>query len=173
MDVKEYLTCKYATAYGVSLQKARRFTKEEKAGFADWYKEKGFVATSEQIKLEYIVWLDVREILKNRSEDGSFQGCGNSAYIISEDEWNELATLNNKKKLEKELASKLEEIKECEKTIEACEKQSELYTREEARKKAREYNILYNEGGYGYVPHFYTTEEYEFAKKRLSELTKS
>lgn len=96
MDMKEHLTCEYAMAYGISLQKARRFTEEEKMHVADWYKEKGFVGISDSIQLEYLKWLDLAKILGDRKEDGSFSGCGNSAYIISEDEWNELVTLNNK-----------------------------------------------------------------------------
>ena len=43
-------------------------------------------------------------------------------------------------------------------------------TKEEAAKKRREYNNLYNEGGCGFIPHFWTVDEYEDAKKELHKL---
>lgn len=169
--MKEYLTCEYASSSGVSLQKARRFTEEEKNKFASWYREVGFVQTSDSVDLEYLTWLDVRSVLgESKKEDGSFPGCGNATYIITDAEWNRLIELNNDKKLAKEHAAKLAEIKECKEIIEACKRQGKLYTQEEAEDKARAYNNLYNESSYGYVPHYYTTEEYECAKMRLSEL---
>ena len=73
---------------------------------------------------------------------------------------------------EKEKKETEESIAECRKIIEQCEKQEKLYTKEEAVKKRRDYNNLYNEGGEGYVPHFYTIEEYEFTKTKLNELLK-
>lgn len=36
----------------------------------------------------------------------------------------------------------------------------------------KQYNNIHNEGGEGYIPHFYTYEEYEYAKKLLSKLLK-
>lgn len=77
-----------------------------------------------------------------------------------------------KEKSRKEKKETEESIAECRKIIEQCEKQEKLYTKEEAVKKRRDYNNLYNEGGEGYVPHFYTIEEYEFTKTKLNELLK-
>lgn len=76
-----------------------------------------------------------------------------------------LTSRKEKKKIEKSIV-------EYRQIIEQCEKQEKLYTREEAAEKYRDYNRLYNEGGEGYVPHFYTIEEYELAKAGLSELLK-
>ena len=36
--------------------------------------------------------------------------------------------------------------------------------------KKKKYNDFYNEGEDGYVPHFWTAEEYEDAKAKLKEL---
>lgn len=168
--MEEYLVCEVAYSYGVSLCNARRFTEEEKKDCADWFKDKGFVKIGDSINLEYISWVDVRDVLKERKDDGSFSGCSNCAYIISEDEWNALIELNKKKKFEKEKKEIEESITEYRQIVEQCEKQEKLYTKEEAVKKRRDYNNLYNEGGEGYVPHFYTIEEYEFAKTKLNEL---
>lgn len=168
--MKEYLVCEVAYSYGVSLCKARRFTEEEKKDYVDWFKDKGFVGISDSTDLEYITWVDVKEVLKERKDDGSFSGSSNCVYIISEDEWNALIELNEKKRSEKEKKETEESIAEYRQIIEQCEKQEKLYTKEEAAKKRRDYNRLYNEGGEGYVPHFYTIEEYEFAKTKLNEL---
>lgn len=172
--MKEYLTCEVAFSYGISLRKARRFSEEEKEKYAEWFRDKGFVClkSSFNIDLEHITWEDVREVLNNRDDDGSFSGCSNVAYIISQNEWDELVELNAKKRLEKEKKEVEKSITECKQIIEKCEKQEKLYTKEEAAKKRRDYNRLYNEGGEGYVPHFYTIEEYEFAKTKLNELLK-
>lgn len=171
--MEEYLVCEVAYSYGVSLCNARRFTEEEKKGYVEWFKDKGFVEIGDSTDLEYISWTDVKEVLKERKDDGSFSGCSNCAYIISEDEWNALVELNEKKRSEKEKKETEESIAEYRQIIEQCEKQEKLYTKEEAVKKRRDYNNLYNEGGEGYIPHFYTIEEYEFAKTKLNELLKN
>lgn len=168
--MEEYLVCEVAYSYGVSLCKARRFTEEEKNDYAEWFKDKGFVKISDSTDLKCIAWVDVRELLKERKDDGSFNGCSNCVYIVSEDEWKALVELNEKKRAEKEKKETEESIAECRKIIEQCEKQEKLYTKEEAVKKRKDYNNLYNEGGEGYVPHFYTIEEYELTKTKLNEL---
>lgn len=170
--MKEYLVCEIAYSYGVYLHKARRFTEEEKEGLAEWFKNEGFVGIGKSTKLEHISWTDLGKILKDRKLDGSFSGCSNSAYIISEEEWNTLLELDEQKRAEKEKKKTEKLIAEYRQTVEQCERQEKLYTREEAAEKYRNYNRLFNEGGEGYVPHFYTVEEYEFAKARLSELLK-
>ena len=170
--MKEYLVCEVADSYGVSLCHARRFNDEEKAGYAEWFRETGFVRISSYptIDLKEINWIDVGNILNDRKSDGSFNGCSNSAYIVTEDEWNKLIVLNNQKHNEK-IAKENEESIKCYKTIiKNCEKQQKLYTKEEAIAKTKEWNDIHNEGGEGFVPHFYTIDEYEYAKKRLKEL---
>ena len=168
--MEEYVVCEVAYSYGIYLHKARRFTEEEKQGLAEWFKNEGFVGIGDSTKLKYISWVDVRKVLKDKKADGGFSGCSNSAYIISEDEWNTLTELNEKKRAEKEKKEAEKSIAGYRQIIEQCEKQEKLYTKEEAAEKYRDYNRLYNEGGEGYVPHFYTIEEYEFAKAGLSKL---
>lgn len=45
-----------------------------------------------------------------------------------------------------------------------------LYTAEEAKRMRKTWNNVINEGGSGYVPHFYTFEEVESAKRELAEI---
>ena len=67
----------------------------------------------------------------------------------------------------KERAGKIEYYKWA---IAACEKQKKLYTNEEANEARRNFINVYNEGGEGFVPHFYTIDEYEEAKRKLEVL---
>lgn len=168
--MKEYLVCEVADSYGVSLCHARRFNDEEKAKYVESYRERGFVSTSSDIDLEYMNFIDVKNILNDRKSDGSFNGCSNSAYIVTEDEWNKLIALNDQKRNEKLAKEKAEDIEHYKKVIQACESQQELYTKEESIAKAKEWNDIHNEGGEGFIPHFYTIDEYEYAKKKLEEL---
>ena len=172
VNMKEYLVCEVAYSYGVYLKKARRFTEEEKKGYAEWFREKGFLGVGNDIKLEYIKQSDVNRILKNRQDDGSFNGCTNCAYIITQAEWNVLLELNEKKRIEDENKETENRINKYKQIIEQCKNQEKLYTKEEAERKRTAYNNAYNEGGEGYVPHFYTVEEYEYAKSKLNELLK-
>ena len=79
---------------------------------------------------------------------------------------------------EKEKIAKRKEIEEnivsWEQIVQRCEAikaAGNLYsTKEEAQKAKKKYNDFNNEGEYGYVPHFWTAEEYEDAKAKLKEL---
>jgi DNA polymerase III alpha subunit (gram-positive type) len=51
--------------------------------------------------------------------------------------------------------------------IKAAEKQDKLYTAEEAKTRRMAWINVQNEGGEGYVPHFYTIDEVEAAKRWL------
>ena len=170
--MKEYLICEVADSYGVSLCHARRFTDEEKAEYVESFRELGFmrIYSYPTIKLDGINWIDVGNILKDREPDGSFIGCSNSAYIVTEEEWNKLISLNDKKCNEKLAKEKAESIEHYKKIVQACESQEKLYTKEESAAKAKKWNDIHNEGGEGFVHHFYTIDEYEYAKKRLEEL---
>ena len=46
-----------------------------------------------------------------------------------------------------------------------------LPSADEAKEQARRYNNVYNEGGEGYVPHYYTQEEYDRMFSELAALT--
>lgn len=168
--MKEYLVCEVAFSYGVSLLRARRLTEEEKAHYTEEYRDLGFKPTTDPdpVELKELDWKDVRKVLNNRSEDGSFDGSSNFAYIISEDEWDELLALNQelgKKKI-------LDELEEYKRILAVYEKQEKLYTAEEAKEKRKQYNDAHNEGGEGYVPPYYTIEQYNCYRDRVREFEK-
>lgn len=92
--MKTYLTIEYAHAYGVSLNSARRLTDEEKPHYADWFQDYGFISLGDTIELPEVTWRD----LPKRESDGSFLGCGNSAWIITQEEWDAYAQLDAARK---------------------------------------------------------------------------
>ena len=67
---------------------------------------------------------------------------------------------------EKELQSK---IKVAKRTIEKAEKQDKIRTAKETREYLRNLNEVLNEGGEGWLPKLVTLEEYEEAKKIISQ----
>lgn len=170
-NMEEYLVCEiwyYNTR--VSLHHARRLNEEEEAGYTEEAKKRMFVALGEPVELGELSWRDVKDIFSGRPDDGNFNGSGNTSYIITEEEWNQLAELNERKLEARKRKEATEQIETYKRIIKDCEKQEKLYTKEEADQKRREWVALYNEGGEGYVPHFYTECEYENAKKKLEEL---
>lgn len=169
--MKEYLTLCHAPGQcSLSLKRARRFTEKEKSGYAEWYRELGFVGTGDDIELENLSYSDTMDVIGDRKNDGSFTGYTNTAWIITQDQWDVLILMDSQKKEAKEEEKRQEEILKYRQVILHCECQRVLYTEEEARLLAIKYNKAHNEGGHGYIPHYYTAREYDYAKKRLAEL---
>lgn len=162
--MQTYIVIEYAPAYGISICTARRFTEEEKQHYADWYKETGFVGLGDEVKLSTLGWSD----MPKRSSDGSFDGCNNQAWIITEDEKAHFIQLDTERQVEAENVKIAEDRAYYEYVVECASKQPKLYTREEAKRLAKQYNDVYNEGGEGYIPHYYTIDEVEAAKKWLA-----
>lgn len=110
----------------------------------------------------------------DRESDGQFTGSSGNVYIINQDEWDELVQMNSEKEKtvkRKDLEENIVSWKQIVQRCEAIKAAGNLYgTKEEAQKAKEKYNDFYNEGGDGYVPHFWTVEEYEDAKIKLTEL---
>lgn len=170
--MKEYIVLEWAFAYGLTVGKARRLTDAEKAGYAEWFKETGFIRLGEGIDLVIDRFHPyIEKILGGRKQDGSFLGCANAAWIISEEEQREIIAQNELLLAEKKAKEVAEQIARLKATIAACERQSGgLYTQEEAARKRKQYNDIHNDGGEGYVPHFYTIDEYNRAIAALKKL---
>ena len=170
--MKEYLVCNIDGR--CQLRKARRFTDEEKKQYVKEFRDRAFIGIrGESIDLKYLMFDEILGFL-NRESDGQFTGSSGNVYIINQDEWDELVQMNS----EKEKIAKRKEIEEnivsWEQIVQRCEAikaAGNLYsTKEEAQKAKKKYNDFYNEGEDGYVPHFWTAEEYEDAKAKLKEL---
>lgn len=158
--------------YGMHVRSARRFTEDEKKGYSEEYREQGFISCADCIDLSLSVSdpdPHFREILL-RPDDGSFLGCGNQAWIITEEEKDYILALDEKRRAEKFATERARELQYWRDIVAQCEQQTKLYTRQEAAERVRKYNDLFNEGGGGYVPHFWTADEYEAAKAYVAKL---
>lgn len=163
--MENYIVIENAPAYGITICHARRFTEDEAAGFSDWFKAIGFVGLGDKIKLEMLKWSD----MPKRSRDGEFLGCNNQAWIITDEEMNDYIRLNEDRRIEAERHETEEKRKYYEEIIERASRQPRLYTRDEAKQLRKQYNDLYNEGGEGYIPHYYTIDEIDTVRKWLEE----
>ena len=168
--MKEYLVC-HIDGRG-QLTKARRLTDEEKSQYVKEFR--AFVGIrGESIDLKYLMFDEILNYL-DRESDGQFTGSSGNVYIINQDEWDELVQMNSEKEKtvkRKDLEENIVSWKQIVQRCEAIKAAGNLYgTKEEAQKAKEKYNDFYNEGGDGYVPHFWTVEEYEDAKIKLTEL---
>ena len=154
-----------SSVYGIEIIDARRFTEEEKRHYVDSFKEFGFVGIGTEIELENINSGD----LPRCPEDGSFVGCYNRAWIISDEEVEAYINLDQERGREKEREEKEARIAMAKNIISKAARQGKVYTKEEAREEAKKWNEIHNEGGEGYVPHFITVDEVERAKRILEE----
>lgn len=74
-------------------------------------------------------------------------------------------------KAEKEKKAK-EKFEMAKKTVAKAESQKDIPTREEAKRRMKQYNNTINEGGEGYIPYIVNKEEYEEALKIIEEGTR-
>lgn len=167
-----YTVLEWAHSYGMSIVSARRFYEHEKKGYSEWYRDHAFLAFDDSVNL-VLSTSDpdphFREIVL-RPADGSFLSCSNQAWIITEEEKAYILALNDKRRAEKAAAERAKELRYWRGVVAKCEQQGKLYTRQEAAERARKYNDLFNEGGEGYVPKFWTIDEYETAKAYVAKL---
>ena len=173
--VTEHRVLQWALSYGMSIHKARRLTEEEKAEYTGWFKDFGFISLGEVIELEPDWYYNDEFVnqIRNREVDGAFRGCSNHAWIITEDEADEIIARSTAAKTKRIASEKTKRIEILKAKIAKCEQQqaaSKLYSDDEAAIEFKRYNDLYNEGGYGFVPHFWTVGEYERMKTELKEL---
>ncbi len=96
-------TVKITAQYGADLIWARRLSADEKKEYAEWYREIGLVSyvASKRIKVPAAV---VRQVINGRKSSGSFMGCENQAWIITEAEWEQIVILSSKAAAEKNVA---------------------------------------------------------------------
>ena len=119
----------------------------------------------EAIPLEDITFEDVQKVITTSDNDGFLYN--DALYVITNEQKQALLNYNTKEILEKE-NKQINYYKELIKNIE----KHKLYHAQDVRKMKKQYNDIHNEGGEGYIPHFYTFEEYEYAKKQLAKLIK-
>lgn len=117
----------------------------------------------EQTPLEDITFEDVQKVITTSEKDGFLYN--DALYVITNKQKEALLNYNKKEILEKE-NKQINYYKELIKSIE----KHRLYHAQDVEKMKKQYNDIHNESGEGYIPHFYTFEEYEYAKKQLAKL---
>lgn len=169
-----YLTVEYAPAWRITLQSAQYFSEADKQQFSPDYQDRMMRPVGDaSISLEHLRWYDLFSVIGKEQCAGEFCGCSNQVYIITREQWDTLAALDAKKGAEKAENEKMQEIAALKAHIARAELQmrdGRLPDRQEARRKWTEYNNVMNEGGEGYVPHFYAQEEYDSLVSRLNDL---
>lgn len=167
-----YLTVE-RTMSDITLQIARRLTEEERKAYQPEYQDYMMVSMGDHVDLPNVSWMDLCKVLGDQQPDGQFPGCGNQAYIITQEQWDTLVALDCGISAEVDQQTRAAEVEELEAAKASAERQmvsGKLPTKEGATRKARDYNNVHNEGGYGYVPHYYSDEEYQHICSRLATL---
>lgn len=168
-----YKTLCMSTA-GNELIVARRLTDDEKAQYLPEYQNWMFLGTgAPHIPLKNLYSVEILPVIDGQRADGAFPGCGNLAYIISDSQWNELIAMDQDKVKAEMAAQEAAEIESLRIRKAAAERQmvnGMLPSTEEAKRLAAQYNELHNEGGEGYIPHYYSSEEYARICERLEAL---
>ena len=163
----------YADAYGATLCEARTLTEEEKVHYVPFWQEHTLIAKyGSQIDLKHICGQDIRDVLKRKPTAYGLPGGHSDVYILTPEEWDALIARDEQNRLAKEEKDRLEEIELLKQRKAKAERQEKLYTPEEAKAKRDHWIAVQNEGGEGYVPWYYTQEEYDRICARLEELTK-
>lgn len=161
------------SAHTYSLQEARRLNEDERTAYLPEYQDYMMIRTSDAIALDNLDFVQLHGFLGDRQPDGEFPGSANLAYTLTPEEWAELIELNQHNANAAAAKQQAEEIEalECAKArAEAQMKDGRLPTKAEADAKRQSWNLLQNEGCGGYVPHYYSDEEYSKICARLAEL---
>lgn len=167
--MEKYLTFYFPECgYNIQICVGRRFTEEEKTHYAEWYRDYGFmgVPNEPKITLPDLTWEDSPK----RDADGSYLGCENRAWIITEAERDYYVQLNAERSEERKKKEISERIACWKGLIEKAERQPDIPTREEVQRRIRAWNNVQNEGGDGYRPLIISREDYDFAVEQLREL---
>lgn len=161
------------SAHAYSLKQARRLTDEERAAYLPEHQDYMMLGTGNAIALDNLDFVQLNEFLGDRKPDGEFPGGANRAYIITPEEWDELIELDKRiaeAAAAKQQAEEIEALEYAKRNAEAQMKDGKLPTKAEADAKRQNWIRLQNEGGGGYVPHYYSDEEYNKICTRLAEL---
>lgn len=152
-----------------SIIKARWLSEEEKKTLTEEFKDI-MVCGIEHREIKNLTYEDTENLWKS-GRHVCFPGSHNDAVVISEEDAGRLIqidkTLGRKKKIED-----LKELIRIHKEELRFLSSQKLHSRKEAKEAAAEWRKTMNEGGDGYIPHFYTCEELERCKDNLAKAEK-
>lgn len=128
---------------------------------------------SEEVELKHMHCEDFYSVVQASQYEGAFLGCSNQVYSISQEQWDQLLATDARRSMERAEKEKQEEVESLRIQKQQAEHQMQdgrLPDRDGARRLRKQYNDTYNEGGEGFVPHFFFQEEYLSICSRLTEL---
>lgn len=157
-------------SYPNELVEVRLPTEEEKAQHYAGWADGLIIGTGNSVPVPYVKFWDIPSEWKTR-DHWALLGCYNRCYEISDEEWNWVISLNAQREAEKKEKERQEDIEWYQSVIRKAERQPDIPTPEEAARRRKRWNDVYNEGGYGYVPDIIDSARYARAKQRLQELT--
>jgi hypothetical protein len=168
-----FLTIEYATAYTTNLMVARHLTDEEKKQYRKELQDRIFIGVGGRVEIPEIGLFDLPD--RESHAGGSFPGCENFAYIISREEWDAYVALNASRAAERKAKEDAEKLELLRTRMDAIQRQKSktgrLPTAAEAAAKMKEYNDLFNEGGYGFVPPVYSEDDEKQTQAQIDKLT--
>lgn len=156
-------------AYPNELIEARLPTEEEKAQHRAGWADGLIFGTGNRVPVPYVKYWDIPAEWKTR-DCWALLGCYNRCYEISDEEWNWLVSLNAQREAAKKEKERQEDIEYYQNIVRKAERQPDIPTPEEAARRCKRWNNVYNEGGYGYVPDIIDSARYARAKQMLQEL---
>lgn len=156
-------------AYPNELIEARLPTEEEKSRHGAVWADGLIFGTDNRVPVPYVKYWDIPAEWKTR-DYLVLLGCHNRCYEISDEEWNWLVSLNAQREAAKKEKERQEDIAFYQNIVRKAERQPDIPTPEEAARRCKRWNDVYNEGGYGYVPDIIDSAHYARAKQMLQEL---
>lgn len=151
--------------YATELSLARKLTEEEQTHYSAEWRDRLFqaVPSGQRLSLSHVDLPAVSDLLCGRPDDGAFVSGGGQLYIISDEEWSRLAAMEQEAVAAQEAKERSEKRSRLLQRKEAAERQmknGKLPSAAECKALADSWNNLQNEGGEGYLPHYYSDEEY-------------
>lgn len=158
------------------LSTVRRMPDEEQQRYTEGYRGHMMLLTGEPVFLPALSDEDVYALAHISDKDvaGYLPSSSGLLFALTDDEWAALIAANRQAAAAKaaaERAGRIDYLRDLLARADAQRVGGELPSAGEAKEQARRYNNMYNEGGEGYVPHYYTQEEYDRMSAELATLT--
>lgn len=158
------------------LATVRRMPDEEQQRYTEGYRGHMMLMTGEPVFLPALSDAEVYDLAHIAGKDvaGYLPRSSGELYALTDDEWAALIAANQQAAAAKaaaERAGRIDYLRDLLARADAQRVDGKLPSADEAKEQAHQYNNVYNEGGEGYVPHYYTQEEYERMAAELAGLT--
>lgn len=154
----------------------RRMPDEEQQRYTEGYRGHMTLMTGEPVFLPALSDAEISDLAHIAGKDvaGYLPRSSGLLFALSDDEWAALIAANQQAAAAKaaaERAGRIDYLRDLLARADAQRVDGKLPSADEAKEKARRYNLVFNEGGEGYVPHYYTQAEYSSLAAELATLT--